>query len=94
MKYDQILWNAEKDQQLQISEGRLGIGLSECAIAIEEGCILDDLPHPTRANQRLFILEIRNYAYVVPYVFEGNDVFLKTVFPSRKHAAKYLRKKS
>lgn len=38
----------------------------------------------------MFVLEFSGYAYVVPYVRDGNMIFLKTMFPSRKHTAKYL----
>ena len=93
MKYDQILWNTEKDQELRRDYSRFGIGLSECATAIEEGRILDDIQSPSRPNQRMFILEMNGYAIVVPYVSDGKTVFLKTMFPSRVHTATYLRTK-
>jgi hypothetical protein len=85
-----IRWNFEKDQLLRSDLTRGGIGLAECAVAIEEGRILDDLPNPTRDGQRIFVLEINDYAYVVPYISEDNVIFLKTMFPSRKHTAQYL----
>lgn len=86
----EIRWSNEKDLLLRSDPTRGGIGLAECAVAIEEGRILDDLPNPVRAGQRILVLEIEAYAYVVPYVTEGDVVFLKTMFPSRKHTAQYL----
>jgi hypothetical protein len=86
----EIRWSVEKDQILRSDPTRGGIGLVECVVAIEEGRILDDLPNPTREDQRIFVLEIDDYAYVVPYVTEGEVIFLKTMFPSRKHTAHYL----
>jgi hypothetical protein len=86
----EIRWSIEKDLLLRSDLTRGGIGLAECAVAIEEGRILDDLPSPTREGQRMFILDINDYAYVVPYITEGNTIFLKTMFPSRKHTAQYL----
>ena len=63
-------------------------------VAIEEGRVLDDLPHPVRDNQRLLVLAIEGYAYVVPYVTETDGgLFLKTVFPSRKHTAIYFTRR-
>jgi hypothetical protein len=85
-----VLWNAEKDALLRTDASRGGIGLAECAVAIEEGRILDELPNPARTGQRIFVLEFGGYAYVVPYVTDGDVIFLKTVFPSRKHTAEYL----
>ena len=90
MEAREIFWSPSKDAEIRGIENRGGIGLAECAAAIEDGRILDELPHPSRANQRIFVLEINNYAYVVPYVKDGNSVFLKTMFPSRKHASRYL----
>ena len=86
----EVRWNAEKDLLLRSDPARGGIGLAECAVAIEEGRILDDLPNPVRAGQRILVLDINAYAYVVPYVTDGDAIFLKTMFPSRKHTAQYL----
>ncbi len=86
----EIRWSAEKDLLLRSDPSRGGIGLVECAVAIEEGRILGDLPNPVRAGQRILVLEINDYAYVVPYVTDGDVIFLKTMFPSRKHTAQYL----
>ncbi|MCB2262342.1 MAG: hypothetical protein LGR52_05290 [Candidatus Thiosymbion ectosymbiont of Robbea hypermnestra] len=41
-------------------------------------------------TKRILVLEIKGYAYVVPYVESEDTIFLKTVFPSRKHTAIYL----
>lgn len=90
MKDFEIRWSAEKYLLLRSDLSRGGIGLTECAVAIEEGRILDDLPNPSRHGQRIFVLEINDYAYVVPYVTEGEVIFLKTMFTSRKHTAHYL----
>ena len=90
-----IKWNTEKEEKLQSDGSRGGIGFADCVIAIDEGRILDILPHPTRDSQRLLILNIEDYAYVVPYVIEKDGSwFLKTVFPSRKHTAIYLSGKT
>ena len=68
---------------------------ADCVVAMEEGRVLDDLPHPVRANQRMLVLAIEGYAYVVPYVTETDGgLFLKTVFPSRKHTAIYLGRRT
>lgn len=90
MAVREIRWSVEKDILLRSDPARGGFGLAECAVAIEEGRILDDLPNPVREGQRIFVLEIEAYAYVVPYVTDGEVIFLKTMFPSRKHTAHYL----
>ena len=89
-----IKWNAQKEMQLQNDKSRGRISFADCLIAIEEGRVLDNILHPTRLNQHMLVLNINNYAYVVPYVLEEDGSwFLKTVFPSRKHTALYLTRK-
>ena len=88
-----ILWSPEKALVLRTDPKRQGVGFEECLIAIAEGRVLADLPHPNLkfSHQRMYILNINNYAFVVPYVVNKDGIFLKTVFPSRKHTAMYLR---
>ena len=80
-----ILWNEEKN--LKIYKER-GISFEDVELAILEDRILDILEHPNKnkyPNQKLMIVEIDNYAYVVPYIEENENIFLKTIFPSRKY---------
>jgi hypothetical protein len=58
-----------------------------------KGRVLDDIESATGSNQRVFILEIDDYAFVAPFIFDEDTAFLKTVFPSQKYAARYLRTK-
>ncbi|MBT7556856.1 toxin [Candidatus Woesearchaeota archaeon] len=87
-----INWDIEKAGILRNDNSRGNVGFEDCVIAIEEGRVLDDIPNPSKQypNQRMFVLGINNYAYIVPYVETDDEIFLKTVFPSRKHAAIYL----
>lgn len=62
--------------------------------AIEQGFLLGVRPHPDQeryAHQEMYIVEIEGYAYIVPFVQEGNVIFLKTIYPSRKANKKYLK---
>jgi hypothetical protein len=88
-----VLWNPEKALILRADPARHGVGFEECLVAIEEGRVLADIPNPSPQfqHQRMFVLNINDYAYVVPYLESDEGIFLKTVFPSRKHTAKYLR---
>lgn len=89
-----ITWSPPKAAALKLDKSRGGVGFEECVIAIEEGRVLADVPHPGEgySHQRLFVLEIHDYAYVVPYVEDENGIFLKTVFPSRRMTALFLRR--
>ena len=80
-----------KNLLLQASRG---ISFNEVVHAIENGGLLDtvDHPNPNYKHQKMFVVEINEYIYLVPFVEKENGVFLKTIFPSRKATKKYLSK--
>lgn len=88
-----ITWNVKKAERLRLDKSRGGITFDDCENALSEGKILNDIPNPSPAytRQRMFIIDINNYAYVVPYVKSKNEIFLKTIYPSRKYTKMYLR---
>ena len=90
MKY--FDWNPEKNEQL-IQER--SISFEEIVIAIHGGCLLDITEHPQRdryPNQKLFIVQVQDHAFLVPFVEDEDKVFLKTIIPSRKATKKYSNK--
>ncbi len=36
------------------------------------------------------VIGINNYAYLVPYIEDEEEIFLKTIIPSRKATEKYF----
>ena len=40
----------------------------------------------------MFIIKIDDYAYIIPFVENENEIFLKIIYPSRKATQKYLNK--
>lgn len=87
-------WNLEKNEEL-IKER--GISFERVVHHIENKEVLDIIKHPNTSkypNQYMFILEIDNYAYLVPFVENNSEIFLKTIIPSRKATRKYLEVKS
>ena len=85
-------WNEEKNNQLKKERS---ISFETVVLKIEEGCILDVLEHTNKEkykNQILIIINIDEYAYVVPAVKEKEYWFLKTIFSSRKYTDLYLPK--
>lgn len=82
----------------QFSEGKnlllkatRNISFEEIIDALQSDQLLETVDHPRYDHQKLFIVEINNYAYLVPFVEKENDLFLKTIFPCRKTTKKYLR---
>ena len=87
-----FLWSNEKDKLLQAERS---ISFAEVAEAIAQGRVLDVIEHPNQEKypgQRVFILEINEYAWLVPFVEDETELFFKTIIPSRKATRKYLRK--
>jgi len=87
-------WNTEKNEWLKKERG---ISFEETVWNIENGGLLDDLIHPNQIrypNQRIMVVKIKEYVYIVPYVESGEGVFLKTVIPNRKAARDYMGKDS
>ena len=57
------------------------------------GGILDTFEHPNQERypeQQIHVIEIEGYAYLVPFVESEDEVFLKTIIPSRKATKTYL----
>ena len=81
-----INWSHEKNELLKAERG---ISFEEIALLIESGHILGIEENPARPNQKIYILEIENYAFIVPFVENQNEIFLKTAFPSRKYTRRF-----
>ena len=66
----------------------------EVVFYISNDFVLDIVPHPNPnkyPGQRMFIINIDNYAYLVPFIEENEIIYLKTIIPSRKATKKYLK---
>jgi uncharacterized DUF497 family protein len=86
----QFDWDSEKNQQL-IEER--GISFEEVIFHLQSDSLLDDVKHPNQesySHQRMYIVAIDDYVYLVPYVETKDDIFLKTIIPSRKATKQYL----
>ena len=85
-----INWNLDKNQQLADERG---ISFEDVVVYIQQGEMLDIVEHPNQEkypNQRMFVLDIDDYVYLVPYVENRKEIFLKTIIPSRKATKMYL----
>jgi len=70
-----------------------GLSFEDIVFYLQRDKLLDDIEHPNKEkypNQRVFVLNIDEYVYLVPYVEDQNEIFLKTVIPSRKATKQYL----
>lgn len=90
MKMKPFKWNRDKNQQLQQQRG---ISFYDIIQTIEQGNLLDVIKHynPDKyPSQKIFIVKIDNYVYLVPFVENDLEIFLKTIIPSRKMTKIYL----
>lgn len=88
-----INWSTKKSVELKSSRG---ICFEDVVFFIERGDILDDYLHPNQKDypgQRIMVINIANYAYVIPYIENDEELFLKTIIPSRKATQRYLGEK-
>ena len=86
-------WNSDKNQELIDSRD---VSFEDVVFYIQRDQLLDDLCNPKQTkypDQRIFIVEIDSYAYLVPYVENDEEIFLKTIIPSRKATKQYLGEK-
>jgi len=85
-----ITFNEEKNQLLKATRG---ICFEDAIVAIKEGGLLADLDHPLQnyPHQKMYIVKILGYVYAVPYLEnkEKQEIFLKTVYPSRVFTKQY-----
>ena len=85
-------WSPEKNALLQETRGR---SFEEVVLNIELGNEVEIFDHPNQADypgQKVSVVIIENYAYLVPFVESKEEIFLKTIIPSRKATKQYVEK--
>ena len=83
-------WNDEKNEQLKNDRG---VSFEEIVFHISQGGLLDIIQHPNQKKypgQRILIVNVENYACLVPFAEDKKSIFLKTIIPSRKMTRIYL----
>ncbi len=85
-------WNSGKNAQLKEERG---ISFEDIVFYIDRGDVLDVVPHPQQSKypgQRMFIINVENFACLVPFIESEDVIFLKIIIPSRKATKKYLER--
>lgn len=82
-----IMWDTEKNNWLTLNRS---ISFEEIADKILDNDYIQILENPTRDNQQYFIMNIKDYTWVVPFLIDDEErIILKTAFKSRKFDKKY-----
>ena len=87
---DYYKWDFQKNEKLKVERG---ISFEQIVMHIERGDVLDLVAHPNQKKypeQQIIVVEINEYAYLVPFVESLEGKFLKTIIPSRKATRDYL----
>ncbi len=90
MKY--FAWDEKKNNLLKETRN---ISFEEIVLSLSNNKLLEVVEHPNKdryPNQKMFIVNVRDYAYIVPFVEDEKKYYLKTIYPSREATKKYLRK--
>jgi uncharacterized DUF497 family protein len=84
-------WDDEKNERLQKERN---ISFEVIVLAIENDQLLDVLVHPNPEkykDQKLYLVAVGDYVYIVPFREENEEIFLITIFPSRKYTKLYFK---
>ena len=72
------------------------ISFEDVKIAMSENKVVDiqeshynEKKYP---NQKLLFVDINNYIYIVPFIEDETQIFLKTIIPTRKYTKIFLNK--
>jgi hypothetical protein len=85
-----VSWNKDKNNLLKLERD---ISFDEIVDAIFADGLLDVIDHFNQErypNQFIYVVKWRDYVYLVPFVESEDEIFLKTIIPSRKMKRKYL----
>lgn len=77
-------WSHEKNALLKRTRG---VSFEEVAFHIENDEVLDVRKHPSSErypHQKVFVIALNDYVYLVPFVEDDEEIFLKTIIPSRR----------
>jgi hypothetical protein len=84
-------WDELKNIRLQAERE---VCFEDVIVAINEGYLLDVVTHPNSTKypkQQIYIVQIREYVFIIPFVEDDEKIFLKTIIPSRRATRKYLK---
>jgi len=79
------------EKKNQILFNQRGLTFEQAIEIISDEGVLLDFKHPKfeeYPNQRIMVISINNYPHCIPYVMDGENFVLKTIFKDRRF--KYL----
>ena len=83
-------WDPQKNALLMRERG---LSFEQVVLAVESGDLLQVIAHPNPVsypNQKIMVVAMEGYAFLVPFVQEKDGFFLKTIIPSRKATRDFM----
>ena len=84
-------WDNEKNEWLKKNRR---VSFEQVVILMEREDVLETIEHSNQdkyPDQKIAIVKMGDYAFLVRYVQKNDEIFLKTIIPSRKATNKYVR---
>lgn len=82
-----ITWDEKKNEWLKSTRS---VSFEQIAGILLDKQYLDIVENPIRPDQQYFVMAIRSYTWLVPFVIDADDrIVLKPAFPSRKYHRLY-----
>ena len=78
----EINWNLLKSERLKRTRG---VSFEE----ILRAKLIAVKQNPSREDQKIMLFLHKNYIWIVPFVEDDKEIFLKTLFPSRQYTKFY-----
>lgn len=88
-KMKKFRWDRAKNDKLVASRG---ISFEEIVLLISQGAVLSVGAHPNKAKyprQQVLEVLVGDYVFLVPFIENDEEIFLKTIIPSRKATKRY-----
>jgi len=85
------MWDTKKNEKLKAERD---ISFEDVLYYIERGNLLDIVEHPNQTRyqgQKIFVVAVKDYVYLVPFIEGEKEIVLKSIIPSRKATKHYLR---
>ena len=82
-------WNPTKNDVLKRERG---VSFEDVVFHIAAGDEVDLFEHPDQQRyprQKISVVRIEGYVYLVPFIESAHETFLKTIIPSRKATKQY-----
>jgi len=85
-----VEWSPEKNDWLRRNRG---LCFEDVLVAMGEGGLITKEKHRGQLylHQNVYVVRMKGYVFAVPFVEDEEKIFLKTIFPSRRYAKKYLK---